>query len=117
MQQVIKNLGVPMEAISNTMGLLLQSSTIAIVNTINLLTHLGKKKLCILQPAYFSVASCCTMFSLEYGFEQILFHNGQVRLPFERIFAGGYEKISSGIPKNHENILPLHPFSTGNIGR
>ena len=77
-QQVIKNLGVPMEAISNTMGLLLQSSTIAIVNTINLLTHLGKKKLCILQPAYFSVASCCTMFSLEYGFEQILFHNGPV---------------------------------------
>lgn len=92
-QQVIKNLGVPMEAIPNTMGLLLQSSTIAIVNTINLLTHLGKKKLCILQPAYFSVASCCTMFSLEYGFEQILFHNGQVRLPFERIFAGGYDCV------------------------
>lgn len=92
-QQVIKNLGVPTKKISSVMGLLLQSSTIAIVNTINLLIHLGKKKLCILQPAYFSVASCCTTFSLEYGFEQILFQDGQATIPFEHILASGYDCV------------------------
>lgn len=92
-QHVLTSLGVPTEQKSDTMGLLLQSSTIAIVNIINLLIHFGKKKLCILQPAYFSVASCCAMFSLEYGFEHISFHNGQVQIPVERILSGGYDCV------------------------
>lgn len=92
-QCVLTNLGVPTEQISDTIGLLLQSSTIAIVNMINLLIHRGKKKLCILQPSYFSVASCCTMFSMEYGFEYISFCNGQVQIPVEQILSGGYDCI------------------------
>lgn len=92
-QRVLNNLGVPRDRLSVVMGLLVQSSTIAIVNMINLLVHHHKKRLCILQPAYFSVASCCSMFSLDYGIEQISFAQGHPRIPLDRIIAGGYDCI------------------------
>lgn len=92
-QQVLKNLGVLPENLHSTMGLLLQSSTIAIVNMINLLVHLKRKKLCILQPAYFSVASCCSMLSLEYDTEQISFIDNHPRIPIDNIISGGYDCI------------------------
>ena len=92
-QQVLKNLGVPSHKLQSTMGLLLQSSTIAIVNIINLLVHYNKKRLCILQPSYFSVASCCSMLSLEYGTEHILFTDGHPHVPIDTIIAGGYDCI------------------------
>lgn len=92
-QQVLKNLGVLPENLHLTMGLLLQSSTIAIVNMVNLLVHLKRKKLCILQPSYFSVASCCSMLSLEYDTEQILFIDSHPRIPINKIISGGYDCI------------------------
>ena len=92
-QQVLKNLGVLPENLHSTMGLLLQSSTIAIVNMVNLLVQLKQKKLCILQPAYFSVASCCSMFSLEYDTEQIIFTDNHPRIPINQIITGGYDCI------------------------
>lgn len=92
-QQVLKNLGVSSQNLKSTMGLMLQSSTIAIVNLINLLVHYNKKRLCILQPSYFSVASCCSMLSLEYGTEQILFADGHPHIPIDKIKAGGYDCI------------------------
>lgn len=92
-QSVLTNLGLQANQLSDTMGLLLQSSTIAIVNTINLLTHQGKRKLCILKPAYFSVASCCTMFSMDYSYEHISFYNGQPQIPVEKILSGGYDCV------------------------
>lgn len=92
-QQVLKNLGVSPNQLSSTMGLLVQSSTIAIVNMINLLVHYHRKRLCILQPAYFSVASCCSMFSLEYGTEQITFINGRPKIPIKQIIAKEYDCI------------------------
>lgn len=92
-QQVLKNLGVLPENLHSTMGLLLQSSTIAIVNMVNLLVQLKQKKICILQPAYFSVASCCSMFSLEYDTEQIIFTDNHPRIPISQIITGGYDCI------------------------
>ena len=92
-QQVLQNLGVPSDCLATVMGLLLQSSTIAIVNMINLLVHHHQKRLCILQPSYFSVASCCSMFSLNYGIEQISFAQGHPQIPLDRILAGGYDCI------------------------
>lgn len=90
---ILKNIGVNPSSISNTMGLLLQSSTIAIVNMINLLTHYNKKKLCILQPSYFSVAHCCETFSLKYSIEYITFDDGQAVIPIEKIMKNGYDCI------------------------
>lgn len=92
-QQVLRNLGVPEAQLGTTMGLLLQSSTIAIVNLINFLVHHNRKRLCILQPAYFSVALCCSMFSLDYGIEQISFSEGHPQIPLDKILAGGYDCV------------------------
>ena len=92
-QQVLKNLGVQVQDSQSIMGLLLQSSTIAIVNMINLLVNYNYKKICIIQPAYFSVASCCSMLSLEYGMEQISFTDGHPQLPVKAIISGGYDCI------------------------
>ncbi len=92
-QQVLRNLGIPSECLSSVMGLFLQSSTIAIVNMINLLVHLHRKRLCILQPAYFSVAPCCSMLSLNYGIEQISFSQNHLQIPVDKILAGGYDCI------------------------
>lgn len=92
-EQVLVKLGVPQQYLQTTMGLLLQSSTIAIVNLVNLLAHYNKKRLCILQPAYFSVASCCDMLSLKYGKEQIRFSNGCPEIPMDKILSGGYDCI------------------------
>ena len=92
-QQVLRSLGVPDDRLATVMGLLLQSSTIAIVNMINLLVHHHLKRLCILQPAYFSVASCCSMFSLDYGIEQMSFVQGQPQIPLDRILTKGYDCI------------------------
>lgn len=92
-QQVLRSLGVPDDRLATVMGLFLQSSTIAIVNMINLLVHHHLKRLCILQPAYFSVASCCSMFSLDYGIEQISFVQGRPQIPLDRILTGGYDCI------------------------
>ncbi len=92
-RQVLRNLGVSETQLPTTMGLLLQSSTIAIVNMINLLVHHNRKRLCILQPAYFSVSLCCSMFSLDYGIEQISFHSGFPQIPLDKILAGGYDCV------------------------
>lgn len=91
--KVLENLGVHPTCIPNTIGLLLQSSTIAIVNMINLLVHTNKKKLCILQPSYFSVVHCCEMFSLDYSVEYITFNNGHAVIPMEKIMKKGYDCI------------------------
>lgn len=92
-KQVLHHLGVQTQQLHDTMGLLLQSSTIAIVNMINLLKHFKYKKLCILQPAYFSVALCCAMLSLKYGIEQMLFINDQPQIPIDKLISGGYDSI------------------------
>lgn len=92
-KQVLAKLGVSSQQQPYTMGLLLQSSTIAIVNVINLLIHFGKKKLCILQPAYFSVELCCSRLSLEYETEQISFKNACPQIPIEKIISKNYDCI------------------------
>lgn len=110
-EQVLKNLGVPSHQLQSTMGLLLQSSTISIVNMVNFLVHHNYKKLCVLQPAYFSVATCCSMLSLKYGTEQISFENGHPKIPVKKILSGGYDSVwitspifCTGYYPNEENI-------------
>lgn len=91
--QVLKHLGVQIQQLQSVMGLFVQSSTIAIVNMINLLVHFNLKRLCILQPAYFSVATCCSTLSLDYGIEQISFTNGVPKIPLDKIVEGNYDCI------------------------
>lgn len=91
--QVLRSIGVPSESLSHTMGLLLQSSTITIVNMINLLKHYKKRKLCILQPSYFSVSECCKKLSLNYAYENIIFCGNDIKIPIDRIINGGYDCV------------------------
>lgn len=91
--KVLKKLGVQSKYLKSTAGVLYQSSTIAIVNMINFLVNHNRKKLCILQPSYFSVSSCCSMLSLEYNTEQIMFVEGTPKIPVEKILKGGYDCI------------------------
>lgn len=69
------------------------SSTISIVNILNLLSKCGKKKMCILQPSYFSVAPCCEKFGIDYEFEYITFNNFGIQIPFENIINNQYDCI------------------------
>lgn len=92
-QLVLNNLGIPLNRLPETMVLLMQSSTIAIINIINLLVHYQKKKLCILQPSYFSVAACCAAFSLNYNTEEITFQNGQPQIPTNKILSREYDCV------------------------
>ena len=92
-QRVLSRLGITREQIPDTMGLLLQSSTIAIVNMINLLVHRGKKKLCILLPAYFSVSTCCQALGLSCDTEEIRFSSGHPEIPMNQILNGGYDCV------------------------
>lgn len=91
--QVLKKIGIPLDYLNCTMGLLLQSSTIAIVNMINLLKHYGKRKLCILQPSYFSVGECCKMLSLNYAYESIILGRNGIEIPIDKIINGGYDCV------------------------
>ncbi len=90
---VLKHLGVPETLLNDKMGLFLPSSTLSIVNLVNLLVHKNKKKLCILHPAYFSVEHCCDMFSLNYSIEYISFVNGHAIIPIKKILESGYDCI------------------------
>lgn len=92
-KSVLLNLGVPTNQINSAMCLLLQSSTIAIVNMINFLVQHKKKKLCILQPSYFSVTACCKMFSLDYDIEYINFFEHIPTIPIHNILSKGYDCI------------------------
>lgn len=121
-EQVLKNLGMPPDEVIKNMGLLLQSSTISIVNIINLLKQYGKKKLCILHPSYFSVAHCCDMFSLDYSIEYITFKNGNAYIPLEKLCTGGYDCIwitspifCTGVYYSHEQIKTIQTLQQMNI--
>lgn len=92
-QQVLKNLGVNINEMQSIMCLLLQSSTIAIINLVNFLVNHKRKRLCILQPAYFSIAPCCSIFSLNYGMEYISFKNKKAKIPVDKIIKGGYDCV------------------------
>jgi len=92
-KSVLLNLGVPLSSLRHTIGLILQSSTISIINIVNLLIRNGKKRLCILNPSYFSLLPCCTSLGMSYGFEQIIFSDKIPVLPMEKILKGGYDCV------------------------
>ena len=77
----------------NTVPIVFPSSTISIVNVLNLLSKLGKKKLCILQPSYFSIAPCCKQFGISYDTEYITFDINGMHIPFEEIVQNKYDCV------------------------
>lgn len=75
------------------MTLIVQSSTIAILNVVNLLKYLQIQKLCVLKPFYFSVASCCDSLGINYDYEYLELQHGQPLIPFDRILSNSYDAV------------------------
>jgi histidinol-phosphate/aromatic aminotransferase/cobyric acid decarboxylase-like protein len=92
-RKIKEKLGIASDAVDSSMILLLQSSTIAIVNICNLIKLHGYKKVCILQPAYFSVANCLDLFGVPYSFEYSLFSEDGVCIPEREIMQKEYDVL------------------------
>lgn len=72
---------------------LASNTTQAIVTIVNLLKMLGYKKICILNPAYFSVVKAHEVLSLTYDVLTIRRENGEYILPYKEIESGKYDAI------------------------
>ena len=86
-------LGVGKEDVNAAMLLVLPNNTIAIVNAVNLLKLCGYRKVCIINPAYFSVSQ--TLRSMEIPFSTISMerHGGKYSLPISQIQSGDCDVV------------------------
>lgn len=87
----LNKLGV--EDTSNAMLLILPNNTIAIVNAINLIKLCGCKRVCIVNPAYFSVSQTLQSMGLSFHTASMVRHEGRYVLPFEQILSEGYDAV------------------------
>ena len=91
-RHALLSLGIPHAQINTAMGLVVQSSTIAIINVANMLKQLNYKKVCIVQPSYFSVPRCFDILHLSYNYENTIIGT-TVELPIKRILENGYDVV------------------------
>lgn len=96
--RVLIKLGVRAEDVDDAMLLVLPNNTIAIVNAANLLKLCGYSKVCIVNPAYFSVSQ--TLRSMEIPFSTVSMErrDGKYSLPLDRIRSGGYDAVWITMP-------------------
>ena len=69
------------------------SSTISIVQVMNLMRQGGLRRICILAPMYFSVRSCCRAFGFEYDTVPLVRDDAGWHLPVARILEGKYDAL------------------------
>lgn len=96
--RVLIKLGVRAEDVDDAMLLVLPNNTIAIVNAANLLKLCGYSKVCIVNPAYFSVSQ--TLRSMEIPFSTVSMErrDGKYSLPLDRIRSGGCDAVWITMP-------------------
>lgn len=78
--------------IEDTFSLFLPSSTLSIVSIANFLSK-KIKKICILQPSYFSVAPCLQSFGLTVFSEELIYKDGMFIIPIDKILKNNYDAI------------------------
>lgn len=69
------------------------NSTMAIVNVCNLLQKKSIKKVCLLQPSYFSVTPCMNTFNIAYDEISLNYVDGKYEIPIDKILATNYDAI------------------------
>lgn len=74
------------------------NTTQAIVSLVNLIKRYGYKKICILNPAYFSIAQALKAFDIEYDILSVQRIDDQYVLPYEKLIAGQYDVIWTTSP-------------------
>lgn len=72
---------------------LTSNTTQAIVTLVNLIKSYSYKKICILNPAYFSISQALRAFGMEYDLLSIQRIDGKYVLPYEKLIAGQYDVI------------------------
>lgn len=73
---------------------LIQNATAAICCIADYLKKHKYKKICILEPAYFSISSCLLSFGLNICKEPVILNDkGEVELPYDNIFKNKYDVI------------------------
>lgn len=87
---VLKNLGV--DGVDSTC-VIMQSSTAAIALLANFLKCMNNKKVCILQPSYFSVGLCLDSFCLDTHFLNMNLEQGDFTIPVQKILDMGYDVV------------------------
>lgn len=90
---VMRKLGV--NACNDAFLLFAPNNTTAIVNVVNLLKARHCKKVCIVNPAYFSVAQTFHALDVPYSLEYMVRteRDGHFELPYDRIIANEYDAI------------------------
>ncbi len=86
-------LGVRAEDVDAAMLLVLPNNTIAIVNTVNLLKLCGYRKVCIVNPAYFSVSQTLRSMGISFSTVSMERHNGKYSLPMNQIQSGDFDVV------------------------
>ena len=90
-REALHKLGLNTAEEKKAFGLFFQSSTIAIINIINYLSISNYKKICILQPSYFSVKQCCYSLSLNCKCIQMEIVDNVPQIPIGKIIDENFD--------------------------
>ena len=88
--KVLKKLNINYE---DCTAIFLPSSTLAIVNIANFLQKKGCKKVCILQPSYFSVEPCLNSFGIEAVNISLLYKDDRFSIPMKDILESAPDAV------------------------
>lgn len=69
------------------------NGTQAIITLVNMIKQHQYKKICIINPAYFSIAQALKAFEIAYDEVNLIRENGQYILPFETLVESEYDVI------------------------
>lgn len=74
-------------------GIITPNNTISIINVANVLKAYGYKKVCIINPNYFSVAQTFRVMGISYQCIGLLREDGKYILPLDKILAGNFDAV------------------------
>lgn len=91
------------------------NGTQAIITLINMIKQHQYKKICILNPAYFSIAQALKAFEIEYDEVNLIRENGHYTLPFQQLLEANYDLIwftspvfSTSVYHSQETLERMH---------
>lgn len=96
-----------------TMCLLTSSTTQSILNIVNYLKLFNYRKLCILNPTYFSVEESCKIIGMPYEKKNLFFSNNEYAIPIEEILNNHYDAVWLTSPVYSSGVV----FSSSQISK
>lgn len=90
-KKILQKLGIA--DTEHCMCLLTPSSTISITNIVNFLKLNNYKKICIIEPSYFSVEQSCIAFNFRYEKASLVYNNGCYIIPEKYILENNFDAV------------------------